>query len=98
MIKQQFGFNKVRYRGLAKNTAQVVTLPALSNLWMARRRLIGIAGMSASEEPESGLQGVFDDCVAQQKDRVSAQSKWSKASASLYLFSRLHCACSAEHS
>ena len=44
VIKQQFGFNKVRYRGLAKNTAQVVTLFALSNVWMARRRLMGIAG------------------------------------------------------
>jgi IS5 family transposase len=44
VIKQQFGFTMVRYRGLAKNTAQVVTLFALSNLRMARRRLIGIAG------------------------------------------------------
>ena len=44
VIKQQFGFTKVRYRGLAKNTAQIVTLFALSNLWMARRRLIGIEG------------------------------------------------------
>jgi IS5 family transposase len=44
MIKQQFGFSKVRYRGLAKNTAQIVTLFALSNLWMARRRLIGMEG------------------------------------------------------
>lgn len=40
VIKRQFGFTKVRYRGLAKNTAQVVTLFALSNLWMARRRLM----------------------------------------------------------
>jgi IS5 family transposase len=40
VIKRQFGFNKVRYRGLAKNTAQVVTLFALSNLWMARRQLM----------------------------------------------------------
>jgi len=44
VIKQQFGFTKVRYRGLAKNTAQIVTLFALSNLWMARRRLIGMEG------------------------------------------------------
>ena len=44
VIKQQFGFTKVRYRGLAKNTAQIVTLFALSNLWMARRRLMGIVG------------------------------------------------------
>ena len=38
VIKRQFGYTKVRYRGLAKNTAQIVTLFALSNLWMARRR------------------------------------------------------------
>ncbi|MBN9463517.1 MAG: IS5 family transposase [Burkholderiales bacterium] len=40
VIKRQFGFTKVRYRGLAKNTAQVETLFALSNLWMARRKLL----------------------------------------------------------
>jgi transposase, IS5 family len=39
VIKQQFGFAKVRYRGLAKNTAQLITLFALSNLWMVRHRL-----------------------------------------------------------
>jgi IS5 family transposase len=41
VIKRQFGFTKVRYRGLAKNTAQLVTLFALSNLWLARRALAG---------------------------------------------------------
>ena len=40
VIKRQFGHMKVRYRGLAKNTAQLHTLFALSNLWMARRRLL----------------------------------------------------------
>ena len=40
VIKCQFGFTKVRYKGLAKNTAQLVTLFALSNLWMARKRII----------------------------------------------------------
>ena len=44
VIKQQLGFTRMRYRGLAKSTAQIVTLFALSNLWMARRRLIGIEG------------------------------------------------------
>ncbi|MDR0771012.1 MAG: IS5 family transposase [Burkholderiales bacterium] len=39
VIKCQFGYTKVRYRGLAKNTAQIKTLFALSNLWMARKRL-----------------------------------------------------------
>jgi len=40
VIKRQFGHLKVRYKGLAKNTAQLHTLFALSNLWMARRRLL----------------------------------------------------------
>ena len=40
VIKCQFGFAKVRYKGLAKNTAQLVTLFAWSNLWMARRRIL----------------------------------------------------------
>jgi len=40
VIKRQFGYTKVRYRGLAKNTAQITTLFALSNLWMARRKLL----------------------------------------------------------
>jgi len=40
VIKRQFGFVKVRYRGLAKNTAQLHTLFALSNLWMVRKRVI----------------------------------------------------------
>ena len=43
VLKRQFGFTKVRYRGLAKNTAQIVTLFALGNLWMARRRLMRTA-------------------------------------------------------
>jgi IS5 family transposase len=41
LIKCQFGHIKVRYRGLAKNTAQLITLFALSNLWMARKHLTG---------------------------------------------------------
>ena len=41
VIKRQFGHVKVRYRGLEKNTAQLHTLFALSNLWMARRSLMG---------------------------------------------------------
>src|SRR5690606_30368822 len=44
VIKRQFGYTKVRFRGLAKNTAQLITLFALSNLWMARRYLLTNAG------------------------------------------------------
>jgi len=44
VVKRQFGYTKVRYRGLLKNTAQLMTLFALSNLWMARHRLLRTAG------------------------------------------------------
>ena len=44
VLKQQFGYVKVRYRGLKKNTAQLVTLFALSNLWMARHKLMACMG------------------------------------------------------
>ncbi|KLC03663.1 transposase [Xanthomonas perforans] len=43
MIKRQFVYTKVRYRGLAKNTAQVLTLSALSNLWMKPKQLLSAA-------------------------------------------------------
>ena len=42
VIKRQFGYVKVKYRGLVKNTANLVTLFALSNLWMARKRLLNM--------------------------------------------------------
>lgn len=44
VIKRQFGLTKVRFKGLAKNTAHVVTLFALANLWMARKKLIAMMG------------------------------------------------------
>ena len=45
VIKRQFGLAKVRFRGLVKNTAHVVTLFALSNLWMARKQLLAMMGI-----------------------------------------------------
>ena len=44
VIKRQFGLAKVRFRGLAKNTAHLITLFALSNLWMARKKLLAMTG------------------------------------------------------
>jgi IS5 family transposase len=44
VIKQQFSHAKVRYRGLAKNTARLTMLFALGNLWMARRQQMGSQG------------------------------------------------------
>lgn len=40
VVKRQFGYAKVRYRGLAKNTAQLNMLFALANTWMVRGKLI----------------------------------------------------------
>lgn len=44
VIKRQFGYVKTRYRGLAKNTKQIQTLFALSNLWMVRKKLMVLQG------------------------------------------------------
>lgn len=40
VIKCQFGHRKVRYKGLAKNTSQLLVMFALSNLWMVRKRIL----------------------------------------------------------
>ncbi|MEW8525756.1 MAG: IS5 family transposase [Candidatus Thiodiazotropha endolucinida] len=43
IIKRVFGFTKVRYRGLAKNAHALFVLSALTNLYLARRRLRCVA-------------------------------------------------------
>ena len=48
VIKRQFGLMKVRFKGLQKNTAQLLTLFALANLWMARRQLLGVVRPKAA--------------------------------------------------
>jgi len=40
VIKQQFGFQKTRYRGLEKNASQVNLLVGLANLYMLRQQLM----------------------------------------------------------
>ena len=40
VIKRQFGFVRVLYRGMKKNMAQLTTLFALSNLWKVRSALM----------------------------------------------------------
>lgn len=44
VVKRPFGYAKVRYRDLAKNTARLPMLFALSNLWMVRWQLPGARG------------------------------------------------------
>jgi IS5 family transposase len=43
ILKNLFGHRKTRYRGLAKNTAQLHSLFALANLFIARRPLLNTA-------------------------------------------------------
>lgn len=48
IVKNLFGMKKVRYRGLAKNTAQLYTLFGLANLLIAKRRLFALDAQGAS--------------------------------------------------
>ena len=41
VVKRQFGFTKVRYRGLAKNGTRAFVALGLANIYLARRRLAG---------------------------------------------------------
>ncbi|MBP6058169.1 MAG: transposase [Nitrosomonas sp.] len=40
ILKRQFGYIRVRYRGVAKNAAQLFALFALDNLYHVRRALL----------------------------------------------------------
>jgi IS5 family transposase len=44
VIKRVFGFAKVRYRGLQKNTHRLLVTCALANLFMVRRHLLRCQG------------------------------------------------------
>jgi IS5 family transposase len=44
IVKCVFGYRKVRFKGLLKNTAQLLTLFALANLYIARKLLMPSAG------------------------------------------------------
>jgi IS5 family transposase len=48
VVKDIFKYRKTRYKGLAKNTAQLFSLFALSNLVLARRLLLGADSQIAS--------------------------------------------------
>ena len=48
VIKNRFGHRKARYRGLAKNDAQLRTLFGLANLVIARRRLLELDSQVAT--------------------------------------------------
>jgi IS5 family transposase len=43
ILKRTFGFDKVRYRGLAKNHHRLCACVALVNLYLHRKRLVVLA-------------------------------------------------------
>ena len=47
IVKQLWGFAKVRYRGLAKNLARAQTMFALANLYQVRRQLLPVGARCA---------------------------------------------------
>lgn len=48
IVKNLFRHRKTRYRGLAKNTAQLYALFGLANLFIVKRRVLGTGGTIAS--------------------------------------------------
>ncbi len=48
VVKNLFRHRKVRYKGLAKNTAQLFSLFALANLVIAKNRLLSPQGINPS--------------------------------------------------
>ena len=62
VVKRLWGFAKVRYRGLAKNTARTFALFALANLYLVRRRLLpprGAARPVNGDRRENGPEWPF---------------------------------------
>lgn len=48
VVKNLFRHRKTRYRGLPKNTAQLMTLFGMANLMFAKKRLIAIHAQGSS--------------------------------------------------
>ena len=56
IVKCQFGYRKVRYRGIAKNGAQLFALFALANLYLVRGRLASAASRRQPGAPRLSRQ------------------------------------------
>ena len=65
VIKRQFGFSKVRYRGQKKNTARITTLFALSNRRMDRRELRRLAACTRPNSAARARNGSLARRIAE---------------------------------
>lgn len=72
----------MRYRGLAKNAAQMYTLFALFNLWMARKRL-SLAAPAGRGNPPQGAKNCEKRTnltrVATEMPRIKASKRFVQA-------------------
>ncbi len=71
VIKRQFGFVKVRYRGLKKNTAQTRYVVCTVQSMDGAQQTDGSTGMSAPESGASALQRVKKAQEGLQNDGIS---------------------------
>ena len=62
-LKQWFGYGKVRYRGLAKNTRRLAHLPGLGNLMTAEGQLAARHGGNRPESGNGGAAGARRPCA-----------------------------------
>ena len=70
MIKQQFGFQKARLRGMTKNHGKVVVLAALTNLFLARKRLLTrVLAKGKQGKPPLALAWGFGKPDGEREDR-----------------------------
>ena len=61
VVKRQWGHAMVRYRGLAKNTAQFYTLFALANLYQVRHQLLYRQRYPASCRSKAGPENLANE-------------------------------------
>ena len=95
VIKRQFGYVKVRYRGLKKNTAQLFTLFALSNLWMARSNDTGVKCRRLLKRLEMRREMISYKANRRRASRyltVNASNRRFATSSPLYSHLRFTCA------
>jgi hypothetical protein len=57
VIKQQFGFQKTRLRGMAKNHCKIYVMAALTNLFLGRRRLMATTESEEWHAPIGSITG-----------------------------------------
>jgi hypothetical protein len=86
VIKRQFGLAKVRFRGLAKNTAHVTTLFALSNLWMARRQLMAMAAVRPRSASDAQTRPMPLDATPSEPARSGAAARRTNRARAFKLF------------